>query len=342
MTANRAAAEPRILTKVALQVAATLAFSAYSLHYAWELTSLMPESRPNLAEEIIWTESHSLRGRTLSVVDRLGSGCRIAKEYRLSKDKISSTYLASFHGGGTEVVSNLVQALTGIATTNQVNYAPRRVDHTVLVESHYPRHGALEVEHYDNFRGTILLLRNPITAILSSFNDFYAQKNHFNGDVRAPVDDWIRYRDSAQFAAQVKLYERFVTFWVNKYMNTKREDLLIITYEGLTGGKGEIFTKQIGNFLDKSEGVNVIDPNSITCVWEKFVHDQWYQDGDTSAAATSFQERTDDRPFTQDQLLVVSRMLGTLNQRFGYADKQFSGIMNSYIQSLSGSFLAVG
>eukprot|EP00985_Skeletonema_marinoi_P023049 scaffold15048_cov82-Skeletonema_marinoi.AAC.4 len=119
---------------------------------------------------------------------------------------------------------------------------------------------------------------------------------------------------------------------MNKYKKN-REDLLLITYEGLTGRRGEIFTKQIASYLDKSEGINVIDPDSVPCIWEKFVHDKWYpNNGDESTATTiSFQERADDRPLTQDQLRVVSRMLQSLDERFGRRDEQFSTIMNSLI-----------
>ena len=120
---------------------------------------------------------------------------------------------------------------------------------------------------------------------------------------------------------------------MNKYKKN-REDLLLITYEGITGGRGAIFTKQIASYLDKSEGINVIDPDSIPCIWEKFVHDQWYPNSGRASTATSFQERAEDRPLTQDQLFVVSRMLQSLDERFG-RDKQFSTIMNSYMNSLS-------
>lgn len=328
--AAAAAAKPKSLTRAALQVAATLAFSAYSLHYAWVETDQPwgPESPLNLAEEN-WSDNPSLRGRTLSVVESHPSACRIAKEFRLSKDVISPSYLASFDDRGIEVASNLVQALTGIATTNEINYAKRSLNHTVLFETHYPRHGALMIEEDDNFRGTILLLRNPISAILSSFNELRVTR----AVTRTPIHAWIRYRDSPQFEAQVKSYEQFVTHWMDKYRNS-REDLLILSYEGLTGGKGAVFTQQMGHFLKKSKGVNLIDSKSIECVWEKFVHDKWYQRGEAPPAATSFQERDDDRPFTKDQLLLVSRMLGDLNERFGQ-DEQFSIIMSSYLSSIS-------
>eukprot|EP00985_Skeletonema_marinoi_P021976 scaffold13749_cov190-Skeletonema_marinoi.AAC.8 len=122
---------------------------------------------------------------------------------------------------------------------------------------------------------------------------------------------------------------------MNKYKKN-REDLLLITYEGITGGRGAIFTKQIASYLDKSEGINVIDPDSIPCIWEKFVHDKWYPNNGraSTATTTSFQERADDRPLTQDQLFVVSRMLQSLDERFGRDDKQFSTIMNSYMNRL--------
>ena len=135
---------------------------------------------------------------------------------------------------------------------------------------------------------------------------------------------------------------------MNKYKRN-RQDLLLITYEGLTGGRGAIFTKQIGNFLDKSEGITIIDPDSIPCIWEKYVHDKWYPDDGgggggggghdatastaTSSTTRSFQERSDDRPLTKDQLRMVSRMLQSLNDRYG-SDDQFSTIMNSYMNSL--------
>uniref|UniRef100_A0A7S2KYP6 Sulfotransferase domain-containing protein n=1 Tax=Skeletonema marinoi TaxID=267567 RepID=A0A7S2KYP6_9STRA len=326
MMTNQAAAKPMTSKRVVFQVAAALALSAYCLlHYAW-LTESPPEQK--------WTDSASLiRGRSLSAVD-LPPRCFIPREYRLSKQPTSPTYLASFHGGGGgKVISNLAQALTGIAATNQVNYARRRIDHSVLFETHYPLEGAIKVEGDDaNFRGAILLLRNPVDSILSFFNAFYARKYHYLIDFRAPAEDWIRYRDSAQFAAQVKLYEKFVIYWMNKHKKN-REDLLLITYEGLTGGRGAIFTKQIANYLDKSEGIKVIDPDSVPCIWEKFVRDQWYPNNGHASTATSFQERAEDRPLTQDQLFAVSRMLQSLDERFG-RDKQFSTIMNSYMNSL--------
>jgi hypothetical protein len=157
------------LKRTALQIAAAVVFSAYSLRYAWIETSLLlaPEADASpralsMADDEDWystVDSHPsfLRGRNLSVevvysslpTTLLGGAsgsnnnnrCHIKTEVRLSKDIISPTYLASFHGGGTEITSTLVQSLTGIATTNQVNYAKRRTDHSVLVETHYPRHG---------------------------------------------------------------------------------------------------------------------------------------------------------------------------------------------------------
>ena len=127
--------------------------------------------------------------------------------------------------------------------------------------------------------------------------------------------------------------------------NNSRNKLLIVTYEGLTGGKGAIFAKQIANFLHMDgEGVNVVDSISIPCVWEKVVKDHWYEDQEVAAEGTStptsFQERTDDRPFTQEQLHVVVTMLRSLDERFGH-DKQLSTILNSYINRISGSIMTV-
>eukprot|EP00986_Skeletonema_menzelii_P016835 scaffold16098_cov80-Skeletonema_menzelii.AAC.9 len=321
-TTNQVEAEPkRSRRRVLRVVAATLALSACSL-----LQQYAPPEQS-------WTDNASLRGRSLSVADDSSLRCRIPREYRLSKHPITPTYLASFDDAGSEVVSNLAQALTGIATTTQVNYAPRRADHSALVETHYPLQGGLKVKDEEKYRGAILLLRNPITAILSSFNAFDARQYRYSVDVvRAPAKEWIRYRDSAQFAAQVKQYERFVIYWMKKYREN-REDLLLIPYEGLTGGKGAIFTKQIGDFLDKAEGINTIDPDSVPCIWEKFVHDRWYPHGDASTAMTSFQEGAEDRPLNQDHLRMVSGMLRSLDERFGH-DKQFSTIMNSYLKGL--------
>eukprot|EP00986_Skeletonema_menzelii_P012878 scaffold7277_cov80-Skeletonema_menzelii.AAC.8 len=320
MTTQQVEAEPkRSMRRAILRVvAATLVISACVFQYAWDRPSF--QSPP----EQSWTDSVSLRGRSLSVAEDSSLRCRIPREYRLSKHPTSPTYLASFDGGG-EIVSNLAQALTGITTTTQVNYAPRRTERSVLFETHYPLDGAVKQAHDENFRGAILLLRNPITAILASFNAYNARQYRYSVDVvRASEEEWIRYRDSAQFAAQVKAYEKFIIYWMNKYQEN-REDLLLIPYEGLTGGKGAIFTKQIGDFLDKAEGINIIDPDSVPCIWEKFVH--------FPATTTSFQERADDRPLTEDHLFVVSRMLQSLDATFGH-DKQFSTIMKSYINSL--------
>ena len=310
-------------------VGASLAISLCTTFQFW----LSNHQSPPAAGQS-WTDSGSLRGRSLSAVDVSSLRCRIPREYRLSKNPISPTYVASYDSG-SEVVSNLVQALTGIATTTQVNYAPRRAERSVLLETHYPLQGSLKIRDEENFRGAILLLRNPITAILASYNTFASRQYRYSADVvRASEEEWIRYRDSA-FASQVKQYERFVTHWMNKY-EENREDLLLIPYEGLTGGKGAIFTKQIGNFLDKTEGINILDPDSIPCIWEKFVHDQWYPDGDDASPSTttSFQERADDRPLKQNHLHMVSGMLQGLDERFGNDDRQFSTIMKSYLKGL--------
>ena len=187
-SSNQAAAavatKPSGLKRVVLQAAAVLylfAFSAYSLRNAYQETSRMLSS------------PESLQGpnRSLSVAGSSNSSrCHhydIITDIRLSEAKeiISpTTYLASFHGSGTEITSNLVQALTGISTTNQINYAKQRRadDHSILIETHYPAHdSSLTIEEDDsNYRGTILLLRNPIDAILSSFNTVYTQQHRLS------------------------------------------------------------------------------------------------------------------------------------------------------------------
>lgn len=100
--------------------------------------------------------------------------CKVTPQKFAEKD-ISPTYQASFPGSGARMTWNLVIALTGIAINDDHDHAGVGYDRVVAVKTHYPLDYGRYVEDDPKFRGAILLLRNPMTAVPSFFNFKYGE-----------------------------------------------------------------------------------------------------------------------------------------------------------------------
>lgn len=127
---------------------------------------------PKLIYEIQSAEADL--SRRLSVALPNG-GCKITSGQKLAAHKIPPTYQASFPGSGARMTWHLVMALTGISINDDFNHMKRGYEKVVAVKTHYPlSHGKLLKED-PTFRGAMLLLRNPISAIPSFFNFKYGK-----------------------------------------------------------------------------------------------------------------------------------------------------------------------
>mmetsp|Transcript_5258 Transcript_5258/g.11937 ORF Transcript_5258/g.11937 Transcript_5258/m.11937 type:complete len:375 (-) Transcript_5258:224-1348(-) len=353
----------------ALTAAALLCFSAAATLY---VSSNSPplQTDPTLIDTDISLSDLSTEEtnyyRSLSISQPNGD-CQITYA-QLSEIDISPTWQASFPGSGARMTWILVRALTGILTNDDNDNHDRGYSKVVAVKTHYPimkgRIGGLD----KMFGRAMVILRNPITAIPSYFNQKYERQNHLpTHSTRGPNEDWIKYRDDPTYGvlAQIAGYEKFVEYWMEKY--PERQNLLLFSYEDLTDNNlGPLIATRIANFLGQSEGVEHIATESIPCVWDTIVNyknagppvvegtlpennevnasrkknmrrleEKMYADQGWHPSSLSPQRTGPKvRPYTEHNLELMLAMCQRLIEKYSF-DEEFVRIMASYIDTVS-------
>lgn len=224
----------------------------------------------------------------------------------------------------------LIEALTGIVTGDEHHLNGHQWDRTASVKSHFPHeHGSNEMGLTTNeqFPRAILLLRHPKDSIPSFFNFLYEVEHNLPGhSTRAPTEDWIKWRDS-NFDEQMVVWAQHADYWLSRYSDDP-EKILVLGFEGMTDDRGgPASALGLAAFLDRSAGIDTIDPEAVPCIWDKIVR---YKEGeeDTTTPPTVgrlvFQTGEEegvaskraagdgnDRPYTEQQL---EKMLGLLRE----------------------------
>ncbi|KAL7536931.1 hypothetical protein ACHAXR_007486 [Thalassiosira sp. AJA248-18] len=325
------------------------------------------------SNSLIDTPHNNNQRRDLSVA-LPGGGCKVTVA-KLSPTPIAPTWQASFPGSGARMTWILVEALTGIRTNNDYDSQERGYENVVVVKTHYPvknaKHKFAELDPL--FGRAMVILRNPINAIPSYFNQMYEQVNHLpTHSTRGPNKDWIKCRDDSKegLAFQLGHYERFVEYWMERY--PERRDLLMVSYEDLTDTNlGPLVTMRIADFVAETEGVNPIAPESVPCVWETVVN---YKndgpppdhvpevdarrknrnlEGNNNDKLVNVDEKQDamrrlrvakdpsslrtgpkNRPYTKQNLVDMEAMLQRLMEKYSY-DEDLVKILVSYIEVVS-------
>jgi len=313
-------------------VSVTLIFftAATLLHHAFPSATTYPVESSN-AEIDTATTIQSHRSLSISLPN---GGCEITKAIP-TEHPISPIWQASFPGCGSRMTWHLVQALTGIKTNNDRNSNGWGYTNVVAAKTHYPFIRDTMFEELDPkyFHRAMLILRNPVHAIPSYFNAQYEELNHLSTHtVRAPNEEWVKYRD-ADFASRLLKYEQHAIYWMEKYYYSSsdhgRNNLLFLSYEALTDGTfGPNVAGQIADFLRQGEGVNVIEPESVPCIWQTVVN---YKG---AASSTMRMEGPTERPYTQQNLADSLAMFYRLIGRFHY-DEKFVRIMTNYVKTVS-------
>ncbi len=148
-----------------------LAAAYFASEYLFSVELGEIPSYPSTLQIRIAKEENTTRRLSTGLPD---GGCTITPQKFAEKD-ISPTYQASFPGSGARMTWNLVIALTGIAINDDHNHAGVGYDRVVAVKTHYPLDYGRYIEDDAKFRGAILLLRNPMTAVPSFFNFKYGE-----------------------------------------------------------------------------------------------------------------------------------------------------------------------
>jgi len=260
-------------------LAAALCFSATGAASLYRASnSLLPIHDADLLNTELMSISDSLlessSRRELSIALPHG-GCQVTYAHKSEVD-IAPTWQASFPGSGARMTWSLVEALTGIRTNDDYNSHERGYERVVAVKTHYPvKDARRRFKGLDELFGrAMVILRNPLSAIPSYFNLQYEHLHQLpNHSTRGPNEDWIMYRDNAEFgfSTQISNYEKFVEYWMDKYED--RSNLLMVSYEDLTDNwLGPIVSTRIAGFLAEVDGVDPIAPEAISCVWETIVN----------------------------------------------------------------------
>ena len=310
--------------------------------------------KPNAFDNL--SEDDDIYRRQLSIALENG-GCQVTRAHMAPID-IPPTWQASFPGSGSRMTWSLVEAMTGIRTTDDYDTHDRGYERVVAVKTHYPVKDAFNSwqeldERY--FQRAMVIFRNPMNAVPSYFNLQYEHIHNLpNHSTRGPNKYWLEYRNNPDFGLDVQLkgYEAFATYWMDKYDD--RSNLLLLSYEDLTSQDlGSSTAQRIADYLGETEGVEPIDSKSIPCIWETVVNYKNHpppatqqEEVDTEVEVknrklrVSFAERYDPasersgprvRPYTADNLQAMIDMFNRLMIKYSH-NEEFVSIMESYIE----------
>lgn len=286
----------------------------------------------------------------------------------------TSTYAASFPGSGYKLITkHLVESITGMLV-GEASISPsmermkvQKMDKTgfargqgevIVLRTHFP-HTTGKLAAYDDFvPRAFVILRNPLHAIRSYFDQLYA-KSH-----RLPIAGsdseerqraaWITWRDS-EFSSQLLLYREFVSFWMEKYLG-KDEQRMYFSYESLVDDEeGAMEAVRLATFLEGgvkanamvmpgSNGVMVAEAvktfanvNEVPCLWKDIVHATLSEKTPTTGVILGEPNNVSfyggERPFMQEHLAATSEMLMESMKRWGH-HKRVLMILSGYYQEV--------
>ncbi len=194
----------------------------------------------------------------------------------------------------------------------------------------------------------MLLIRNPLYSIPSYFNFLYEYKNGLPGhSTRAPLHEWIVWRD-ANFDNQLEVWRRHAEYWMDTY--SRGPNRLIIQYERLISDDyGPDMAIQIGQFLNRSDGVKSKHLNEIPCIWHTIVKYKEHQKQNNvrrrleeapqaGVDADPQSKRGGPKyiaPFTREQLRTTMNVLTTLLERFKNDEPVMTNILIQYIDEVA-------
>lgn len=197
------------------------------------------------------------------------SACTLA-ELKVPDHRISPTFLPSYPGSGTKLQWAMVEALTGIPTTDdQFSNGHHNV---VGIKTHYPCLAGREFSGAEDIRKAILFVRHPMDSLPAYFNMIHASESEQGYDPEhvpiAPLESWKEWRDHS-FTRELDTWRKHLEYWADRY---KPMDRLIISYEQFTHQEyGPELTAKIAEFLSRSDGITTVSPEEIPCVWHKII-----------------------------------------------------------------------
>jgi len=183
-----------------------------------------------------------------------------------SNQPVTPTFTASFPGSGALVTWQLIEALTGLKTSDDLTATGN--SNFVAIKTHYPSREGRLIPESEKIPHAILLIRHPIYVLPTYFRLVYRHEMHLPHVQYPPLDKWIEWRNN-YFDRNLQVWRRHTEYWMDHY---KKTDRLVITYEKLVDEEyGADEALRMAEFLDRSEGVMSFPPEEVPCAWHKIV-----------------------------------------------------------------------
>lgn len=178
--------------------------------------------------------------------------------------EVQANFLTSYPGSGARLLSRLVEALSGIPTTDDV-YS-NGVTNTVGINTYYPCPEGQETPGADSIPRAAILIRHPLDSIPAYHNLLHQQQ--MSNRPGAPKEDWAVWSQS-KLLMQIDVWTKHLEYWLDRYPAKNR---LVVSYDQLLSSKrGPSVAKDLAEFLSLSNGVVTVPRKEIPCLWQRLV-----------------------------------------------------------------------
>ena len=277
----------------------------------------------------------------------------------LQEKPVTPTFLASYPGSGAKLTWQLIEAITGLFTSDDIDSSGRiGKGVAVAVKTHYPSQQApptiMENTGLQAIEKTILLIRNPMNAFpaLHRFIYFSDEMNvKKSADERPPTKAWIKWRNDSMMS-QVEQWDKHTRFWLETF---RMENLHLLPFEYLKSPeRGSEELQKMGAFLgrdDENVASSLVGPDTFCCLWEKMIRHDDDQTTHGSALDRTISQGIDEEervmmggnlqakhneqpnPYTKEQLeLMLQSLIKIRDDYVSYP--AFSHLMNEYIEQM--------
>ena len=244
-------------------------------------------------------------------------------------EKVTPIYQASYLGSGSEMLRELIEAITGIKTGDTLKSRKKGV---VAIKTNYPtnkKDTKINFWNQDMTRA-LLLVRNPLSAMSSLFNHI---NEHNKGLVphssQAPVHEWEAWRDE-NFKKELNLWAEHLKYWLSSF---RGNNLHIISYEAMTNElHGPVEATSLSEFLGEygtNVDIHTAPVATVPCLWFRVAKVLDKSTMVDSQQGENLYQSNKHRPrYTNMQLEKASTFLNELHTR--YADKPNIGPILRY------------
>lgn len=207
--------------------------------------------------------------------DPISEQCDIPPLREPTDNKIGSAFLSSYPGSGSRLQRLVVEAMTGIVTTDDTFSNGRH--NVIAIQTHYPCPVGREFPGAQDIFKAIVFVRHPMDALPSYYNEIYASEKGGGLDIGipaatadvAPLQDWIAWRDIA-FARELETWRKHFSYWMDRYSRLNR---LVVPYEQLVSRKyGPDLVIEMAAFLRQgNNAITTVEPEELPCIWQTIV-----------------------------------------------------------------------